>query len=106
MKKPDNDLLAENESLKRRVDELEGSGNWDKPTFRRKYSELQTNYEGEQQKLRDLHWAVRGLGVHPHEEVLEEVNQLVRIRKQLAEESGEEPNGSRRGQPDPKRQRI
>ncbi len=106
MKKPDEDLLAKNESLRRRVDELEGKGNWDKPTFRRKYRELETNYEEEQKKLRDLHWAVRGLGVHPQEEVLEEVKQLVGIRKKLAEETGEEPNGLRGEQPDPKRQRI
>lgn len=43
----------------------------------------------------------RGFGVYPYEEVFEEVKQLVKIRKHLAEDMGEESDGTRDEQPDP-----
>ncbi|KAL8922444.1 MAG: hypothetical protein Q9208_005166 [Pyrenodesmia sp. 3 TL-2023] len=83
-------LLAENKLLRRRMDELESIGQWDKPAFQRL----------------DFHWAVRGVQIHPDEAVVEEVKQLVKNGKPLAEGTGEEWDGTRDGQPDPKRRRV
>ncbi|KAL8753552.1 MAG: hypothetical protein Q9184_005389 [Pyrenodesmia sp. 2 TL-2023] len=92
--------------LRRRLDELEGIGRWDKPAFQRRFEDLEIKYENERKKTRELHWAVRGVGVHSHEAVVEEVKQLVKNRNQLAEETGEERDGTRDVQLDPKRRRV